>query len=59
MKQNTLVELSHVASSLVTYLFTSIKNSNDSVESFLVNSGVNSLKEVMFAIVDIVLEAPM
>lgn len=58
MKENTLVEFSHVATSLVTYLFTSVKNNNDSVETFLVNSGANSLEGITFAVV-VVLEAPM
>ena len=44
---------------LITHIFTSLKKNNISVETFLVNSGENNWKEIMFTVVNSVVKAPM
>jgi len=44
---------------LITHIFTSLKKNNISVETFLVNSGENNWKEIMFTVVNIVVKAPI
>ena len=44
---------------LITHIFTSLKKNNVSIETFLLNSGENNWKGIMFTIVNIVIEAPV
>ena len=44
---------------LVTHLLTRLKKNNISIETFLVNSGKNNWKEIMFTVVNIVVKAPI